>query len=264
MITRMCIIAYKPKGAQLPTDAQLDAMWTYNNDGAGIAYRVNGKVYVERGLMTLTQLRNTLQKFKTIDTDLIIHFRAATSGFEDELNTHPFPIQKDLTNAPIKGETEYALAHNGMIQGVGKGFADQFSDTAWFVMKYLARTDDMDTLLNFVADTTSNRFALMGPLGVKLYGHFIEDNGVFYSNYGYETYSYGYRGSYRGKTRKTKKKKRATYDYDYNYDDYEVFKYEYDPEYFGYDDYSDVDYYDEYEKKGELEKKIRRALERLF
>ena len=49
----MCIIAVKPAGIKMPERDQIEIMWHNNPDGAGIMYSLNGKVYIEKGFMSL-------------------------------------------------------------------------------------------------------------------------------------------------------------------------------------------------------------------
>ena len=47
----MCVIAVKESGVSAFPEAKMKAMFRHNSDGAGFAYVLDNKVFVEKGLM---------------------------------------------------------------------------------------------------------------------------------------------------------------------------------------------------------------------
>ena len=48
----MCVIAVKESGVSAFPEAKMKAMFNHNSDGAGFAYVLDEKVFVEKGLMS--------------------------------------------------------------------------------------------------------------------------------------------------------------------------------------------------------------------
>lgn len=79
-----------------------------NNDhGCGFAYAKDGKLFIEKGAYWKA---DEMVKRLALLTDYptIIHFRLATHGGTNHLNTHPFAV----------GVQRWACAHNGVISGI--------------------------------------------------------------------------------------------------------------------------------------------------
>lgn len=103
----MCVIAVAQDKAL--TEEHVKRMFGANRDGAGIAWRENGKLQWRKGLDE-DQMKDLCL---TVPIPYVAHFRIAScGGIKPEL-THPFPIGKDASLA-LKGATTGAvLFHNG-------------------------------------------------------------------------------------------------------------------------------------------------------
>jgi predicted glutamine amidotransferase len=120
----MCIIALKPEKHAF-TKAELKIMWDSNPDGAGIMYAAQGKLHVVKGLMTLNDLWNAIQKIGPL-RKMVIHFRIKTHGAVSPELTHPFWIVED----------RLGMVHNGVIRPLVNETSDAESDTAVFARKF--------------------------------------------------------------------------------------------------------------------------------
>ena len=216
----MCVIVTKPAGAKMPADSILEQMWISNPDGAGFAYTLNNKVYVEKGFMKLKDLTNALagleKRLKTNanrsldDVSLLVHFRITTHGGTVPQLTHPFPISRD-TNYLLSTDyqADVVLAHNGIISTVTT--TPQNSDTTQYIRDILVpmkqsnrRFMESKHMLEIIENTiNSSRFTFLDKTGEF---HFVGDwktdldtPGCLYSNLShkyyvpskYDTYGYG-------------------------------------------------------------------------
>ena len=83
----MCLIAVKPRNAPLNnvTMAYLEDAFDSNPDGAGLMYRVKGRIHIVKGLMTWQHFESKLSLIA--DKAAVIHFRWATHGAITKPNT---------------------------------------------------------------------------------------------------------------------------------------------------------------------------------
>ena len=195
----MCIIAVKPIGEELMERRILENCFNYNNDGAGLMYNLDGKVYIEKGYMNFKNFYNRLLELdKEIglkDRGLVVHFRITTSGGTCMENCHPFPISnkgKDLKR--LNFVTDIGVAHNGIISGYIPPKGSPYSDTQLFIKNYLydIKKEHEDFLTNpsllfAIEKTVGSKLAFLdGEGNITLVGKFIEEeDGCSYSN---ETY----------------------------------------------------------------------------
>lgn len=197
----MCVIAFSPKGVDIPSEQQIKQMWYQNPDGAGYAYvNKKGKVVYRKGFMTLAELMAELQapeRFK--NTNFALHFRIGTSGKNDKATCHPFPISNEFRELrKTEGEVDSVLFHNGILSkgGVVSPLA---SDTQDFVVamypmfkkynKSKARDFFIEELI-----TGSKLLVLYKNNKFKMYGQWEKDGDVWVSNLHYK-YSYDWHGS---------------------------------------------------------------------
>jgi predicted glutamine amidotransferase len=142
----MCVIATSYKGFDVPAKPVMKDMYDYNPDGAGFAYALNKRVYIEKGFMTyedfikaLDALQTKLQdKYnKTLkDISIMFHFRIGTHGPNSPELTHPFPIShKKKHFDALDLYTDVVMAHNGIIKSVTP--VTDWSDTTQYVKDIL-------------------------------------------------------------------------------------------------------------------------------
>lgn len=236
----MCIIVAKNKGIQLPTKNTLKECFKNNNDGAGLMYVKDGKVIVEKGLMTFEELWHKVKALKKMfnsdltDKAIVFHFRIGTHGENDGATTHPFPISgnaEDLRATYF--ETDIAMAHNGIISSFN--YDKVLSDTQSFIKDFVSVFKDLNKdfyknervmkLITDKANISSNKLCFLDKNeNIYWYGNKVEDNGIIYSNSTYKEPKYYYTQSYNYNY----------YDYDYDYE----YNYGHTSSYYNYGWYS--------------------------
>ena len=190
----MCVIAFSPKGVDIPTTEQLKQMWEHNPDGAGYAFVGNGgKVFYRKGFMTLDKLLADLknpERFK--NTNFAIHFRIGTSGKNDNRTCHPFPISNSYGDlVKTEGMAESVLFHNGVIADGGL-VNEHSSDTQDFVValspmiKKYNRSKARDYFIEQLIE--GNRLLIMYKNNAfKMYGEWKKDGELWVSNLYYKS-----------------------------------------------------------------------------
>lgn len=191
----MCILIYKPKNVELPSEEYLIESWKNNPDGAGISWSDGIHTYLKKGFMSMNHLllfvETKQQEFKSMD--VLIHFRYATHGSVISHNCHPFVVSdriKDLRRLKYKG-SDLILAHNGIISGKDytKKTINDLSDTMIFTKRLHTLGKKSNEIQNILK---SGKFCLMYPDHVEMFGLFHEDNGVYYSNTSYKPIKWSY------------------------------------------------------------------------
>lgn len=191
----MCIAILKTKKGKI-SDEALKESFTRNSDGAGIAYTLNKKLIIEKGIFNVEQFIKAVRRIEKIcDNNMLIHCRIGTSGLKDKDNTHPFNVSENV-----------CLIHNGILDiDVPKNCNK--NDTRLFIEKYLSGLNDKDLLHNnsikkMIASLigSNNKFVLMDNKGYyriinEKAGHWKDD--VWYSNTSYEPYYYSSASRYR-------------------------------------------------------------------
>ncbi len=120
----MCLIIRKPAAARVPYGAFRNAH-KHNPDGFGLMYAENGRVTAVQGLFPLEYCWWLYEQHR--DKKLAIHFRYATQGLVDSLNTHPFKVLDKEQHGH-----DLWLMHNGTFKGL-RDPARGRSDTLLFV-----------------------------------------------------------------------------------------------------------------------------------
>lgn len=192
----MCVILCKPGGVKMPTEKIIETCWTNNPHGAGLAWPVADGVKIDKGYMTLKDLKKRLHELKNeIDltrTPLLMHFRITTHGGTKPENCHPFPISDSvkLLQKPVV-LTSCAVAHNGIIDIKTE---PNISDTMQYIisqLSYIKRLHgkfyDNKYAMQLIANAIRSKMAFLPPDGkFRLIGDFEEKDGIFYSNSSYE------------------------------------------------------------------------------
>ncbi len=191
----MCIIAYKPAGAAMPSKKQFKSMFRHNPDGAGFMYIEAGRVQIVKGLMTYSAFQNELAKVKSrTESPFVFHFRIATHGGINQSMTQPFPLtDKKSRLRSLRQSADVGVAHNGIIMLCND--ARKMSDTAQFIAQYMTRIctgarpfDDIN--LDIIESCIDSRMCILEASGaVHILGRgWIEDGGLMFSNSSYLDY----------------------------------------------------------------------------
>ena len=214
----MCVIAFSPKGVDIPTVNQIKQMWQHNPDGAGYAYvGKGGKVIYRKGFMKLDDLLKELEapeRFK--NTNFAVHFRIGTSGENDGATCHPFPVSNNFGELrKTEGEVDSVLFHNGILSdgGLASPLASDTQDFVIAMSPLLQKFNRSKTRDYFISELTkgSRLLILYKNNAFKMFGEWQKDGDIWVSNlnykHDYSWYGSGYYGYYN-------------YIYDDYYDDY--------------------------------------------
>lgn len=201
----MCVIAFSPKGTDIPTEQQIKQMWNHNPDGAGYAYvNSEGKVVYRKGFMKVGDLLKELEapeRFK--NTNFAIHFRIGTSGENDKKTCHPFPISTDFGELrKTNGKTDSVLFHNGILSdgGLANPLASDTQDFVIAMAPLLQKYNRSKTRDYFIGELTkgSRLLILYKNNAFKMYGDWHKDGDIWVSNLNYKNdyswYGSGYYG----------------------------------------------------------------------
>ena len=206
----MCIIVVKPSYQDLPTKDVLEICFKDNDDGAGYSFwdEEDQAWVTDKAYPTFEsfwdQYSEDVKAFGLATKAVVYHFRIATSGPRDGSDCHPFPLEitKELTVYKTGiFKSKGIVAHNG-VWGTG---SDLMSDTQECISTLITPLfesvdiedrhipDRLDTLLNTLLKTTNNKWVIAHGDKIDLYGKWIEDNGLYFSNDRYiweNTYEY--------------------------------------------------------------------------
>ncbi len=223
----MCVICVKPKGVSQPDKSVFENMFNTNSDGAGFMWVQDDKVHVRKGYMSFDSFWKAWNKHNIKDEWVsIAHFRIGTSGGKTKHMTHPFPISKDPSVLKkTKWDGEIAMAHNGVL---GKGETN-LSDTAVYVRDILYPlrhhiydfdngefNKDMEDLLKKSID--SSKIVLLNSSGEDMrIGHWLEEDGCYFSNKRWKTVS---RSNYHSRNKNYNNSRYRGQDNTYSYLDF--------------------------------------------
>ena len=190
----MCVICASPKGVRQPTRSEIKAMFLRNPDGAGYMVARDGRVTSHKGFMNLDEFLNALKaEHFTAKDSVVYHFRISTQAGVNPEMTHPFPLSNRLLHMKaLDVECPCGVAHNGIIRLTSDPSQREYSDTALFITRYMARMvhglDDLKDaqLLNRIERLAGSKLAIMDGSGyIATIGHFINERGLLFSNDSY-------------------------------------------------------------------------------
>lgn len=181
----MCIAIVKPQGTEI-SDEYLKNCFENNNDGAGIAYAKDGKLYIIKGIFDKNTFIKAVRKAEKIaQGDMLIHCRISTSGKIDKSNCHPHIVNNSVV-----------MIHNGILD-IDIPRDSEVSDTIIFIQEYLK-----DLPIDFIKNPSilkiiekmidsHNKFAFLNNKGESVICNknagVIKD-GIWYSNNSFEPY----------------------------------------------------------------------------
>ena len=214
----MCVIAVKETGDSAFPESKMKAMFNHNSDGAGFAYVLDEKVFVEKGLMSYNtferayallekRIRQAGKEIK--DIPIVLHFRIGTHGPNSEGLTHPFPISHNFKHlTALDYNADIVMAHNGIINSVQprSGWSDtqQYIKDILLPMAKANRHFYTNPFMKEIMENTigGSKFVFLDKSGkVSYVGDWKEQDGIKYSNLnhehsywggGYNPYSYGF------------------------------------------------------------------------
>lgn len=187
----MCIIAVSNKGVRQPSLDELKQMFRSNPHGAGYMTARNGRVEISKGYMTWDEFARAINYEQFTDDDSVVyHFRISTQAGVNPQMTHPFPLTSDIRKTKVlELACPIGVAHNGIIQLTTDRRDKEYSDTAHYIAEFLRffvrSADDLhdERILDAIERTTNSKWALMDSTGyIATVGHFIEEDGVLFSN----------------------------------------------------------------------------------
>lgn len=177
----MCIIIYKPKGTEMPSEETLMTCFENNPHGAGVSYSAKDGVVFIKGLMTYDKFKETINSISNkTSRDIVMHFRITTSGGTRPDMCHPFNIGEMIS--PHKSDC--VLHHNGVLFNPRTKW---YSDTAIFAWA-LRKNFEKSISLYTSKYSMTNRLAIHSVTGVTLLGKgwtTSEKDGCSYSNDSY-------------------------------------------------------------------------------
>ena len=192
----MCVIVYKPKNIELPSAEILKNCFKNNKDGAGYTFTNKKNVIVKKGYQDFKEFYSELlkdyKKYNLKEHNLIMHFRIGTSGGLTKEKTQPFKVTdnvKELNKLYIKNR-KTSIVHNGVFSRYT--YNTNNSDTQNYIKDFLypLLKSGIRNKTELIKDTLSySKLAMLNYKDtVSLYGEFIKDKGIYYSNYSYNNY----------------------------------------------------------------------------
>ena len=190
----MCIICVSPARTRQPSISQIKMMFLNNPHGAGYMYARDGRVHIHKGFMDIDSFLSAVKaEHFTAKDSVVYHFRISTQAGVNPEMTHPFPLSNQLpTMKALDVECPCGVAHNGIIRLTSDPSQREYSDTALFITRYMARMvhglDDLKDaqLLNRIERLAGSKLAVMDGTGyIATIGHFINERGLLFSNDSY-------------------------------------------------------------------------------
>ena len=170
----MCVILVKPKGIEMPPKRELMLAASTNPHGFGFVSS-NG---LYKRTMSFVEFYEALKGVGKDDA-CIMHLRIATHGSHKVSNCHPFK------------EGDIYFAHNGVLRVPVKGDKTD-SETEFDTVLYpAAKKYGLDSpMFNLIVkqEIGWSKFAFMQNGHIWLFGRFIEQNGLYYSNLNHQHY----------------------------------------------------------------------------
>jgi len=178
----MCVIGIYENNK--PKLKDLVSMEDMNSDGAGIAWRENGKVRYEKGIDS----KKMWKIIKEIDLPFIVHFRIKSSGSICDELTHPFEVDNNTPDL-LHNSCDKVLFHNGTYTSwkddmlktclstgikLPNGHLSDSKALAWLCSVY------GDNYLKVII--TQSRFTIFTPTEILKYGDWKEVSGGLCSN----------------------------------------------------------------------------------
>ena len=180
----MCIICFIPKkSTRIPNKKQLKNCFLNNPDGAGVMYQEGRNVFINKGFMTFKEFYRFYDKLPVTAGDIALHFRISTAGKINQFCTHPFPIDGTSIKG-LSGVCKRAMMHNGVIHE--KTVKDSALSDTMHLARELVDIHPSRIAYEPYLKGEYGRFVVMTAKESYLYGRWIYDDGVYWSNSTYE------------------------------------------------------------------------------
>lgn len=177
----MCIIILNQKTTL--TKKVLNQSWESNPHGAGLMYVDSGKVEIFKSFDKSEYIKKYFEIRQMVRSEIVLHFRIATSGLHNEENLHPFRISDKL-----------AFVHNGIISNLGnKLHSDtyQLNEILKDTINGNKLTEGIKSLLTLICEDYSKLVFLDSQNNITIInenlGHW-DSLGNWYSNCSYKPY----------------------------------------------------------------------------
>ncbi len=186
----MCIIIVKNKGVEVPSMKTLKYCEKLNPHGFGMAWAGKDSVHIRKGFDHLKEM-DVLSNKVGKDSDIIYHFRQASSGAICKELRHPFPItqNKDIMKA-LNVKCDFAMAHNGHIAKLDKHKGA--SDTMMLIktiLQPLWRERNIPAMRELLESYIGwGKLAIISTKGIETVGSFVKDKDTLleFSNSNYK------------------------------------------------------------------------------
>lgn len=194
----MCIAIVKKRGVCMPTEETLNICFENNPHGCGYTICRDGRNYIYKGFMTLSELMDSFKKIKPHQSEsVMIHFRVASVGSINKSNCHPFVVSNKyemMKKLEVKTKLP-TLVHNGTFKFFGEHKND-YSDTMQFnkMMAVLFQDQEyyfyksLDNFIDHYVKGNNCRVAVMYKNGlIDMFGNWIKDEktNLYFSNENY-------------------------------------------------------------------------------
>lgn len=179
----MCIAILNKQG-KLASE-QLENSWKNNNEGAGLLWVHRGelKVFKTYDYKEFCDAYYDLRENSEIG-NIVLHFRIATSGYQNPINLHPFLVNDNL-----------GFVHNGIISGLGN---KDYSDTYEFNEMLKKLPSDFlqnDSIVHFITEyISSSKLIFLDSqdnysIVNEKFGDWDESGDNWYSNDSHKSYN---------------------------------------------------------------------------
>ena len=183
----MCMAIFKPAGKNIPID-YLKTSFASNPHGCGIAFADGSSVTIRKGLWTWEQFLSEYSPRGNMA--MLIHFRWATHGAQNETNCHPW----QLLNGKL------AMIHNGVlpIECADEALSDTGNFAKLVLEPMLASHNADNPALRFLIESAigpANKIAIMDKAGTAvIYNETSGEwqDGVWFSNSGFRPKAFTY------------------------------------------------------------------------
>ncbi len=186
----MCVLAYIKSDSYI-TKEEFFAMYDANPHGAGMAYKLGNKIHIEKGFFNCDKFWEAFNNIKqTLNVDIAIHFRIATSGQITSQFCHPYTLTNNINDMyRLSTDADTVVFHNGVLHC---GVDDGCNDTMTFIKNRLYPLykedknflNDKHNWINISNDISGSRLLVMQCDNVFMLGNGWTEyrNGMYVSN----------------------------------------------------------------------------------